>query len=62
MVILPGDESLEAALQKMLEAEERPAGSGDGSHYTWTSSKEAEKNKTKSGGDAPSSPEMDPEE
>jgi hypothetical protein len=46
-VILPADEPLEAELHKQCKAEARPTGSGDGSQYTWTSSKEAKKNKSK---------------
>jgi hypothetical protein len=60
-VVLPADEPLEAELQKKREAEARPAGSEDGSNFTWTSSKEAEKNKAKSGDEGPSSPAEDAE-
>jgi hypothetical protein len=61
-VVLLADEAIEAEIQKKLEVEEKPTGSGDGSQYTWTSSKQAERNKTKSGCDAPSSPAADAEE
>jgi hypothetical protein len=44
--VLSTDEPLEADLEKEREAEARPTGSGDGSQYTWTSSKEARKNKS----------------
>jgi hypothetical protein len=60
-VVLPADEPLEAELQKKHEAETRPAGSEDGSNFTWTNSKEAEKNKSKSDVNGPSSPEEDAE-
>ncbi|KAK1667004.1 hypothetical protein QYE76_055163 [Lolium multiflorum] len=46
-VVLPADEPLEAELDKVREAEARPPRSEDGSQFTWTSSKEAEKNGTK---------------
>jgi hypothetical protein len=46
-VVLPIDEPLEEELEKECDAEARPTGSGDDSQYTWTSSKEAEKNKSK---------------
>jgi hypothetical protein len=50
-VILPADEPLEAELQKEHEAEARPAESG--SQYTWTSSKDAMKDKSKGGATSP---------
>ncbi|KAK1680707.1 hypothetical protein QYE76_041555 [Lolium multiflorum] len=56
-VVLPADEPLEAELQKEQEAEARPAEFG--SQYTWTSSKEAKKNKSK---DSASSPSEEDEE
>ncbi|KAK1610110.1 hypothetical protein QYE76_033783 [Lolium multiflorum] len=46
-VVLPADEPLEAELHKEREAETCPTRSGDGSQYTWTSSKEAKKGKSK---------------
>ncbi|KAM0913770.1 hypothetical protein ACQ4PT_011943 [Festuca glaucescens] len=60
-VILPADEAIEEKLLKKAEAEKKPAGSGDSSQFTWTSSKEADKDKTKSGDDASSSPAHDAE-
>jgi hypothetical protein len=53
-VVLPADEPLEAELLKRAESEKKPAGSGDGSEFTWTSSKEAEKKKLHAGDDASS--------
>jgi hypothetical protein len=50
------------SLRKKCEAEARPAGSGDGSRYTWNSSKEAEKNKTKSDDEGASSSAKEGEE
>jgi hypothetical protein len=44
-----------------MESEKKPTGSGDESKFTWTSSKEAEKNKAKIGDDASSSPAPDAE-
>jgi hypothetical protein len=55
-VVLPADEPLEAELEKECEAEARPAESGDGSRYTWTSSKEAKRNTMKRGDEDASSP------
>ena len=59
-VVLPADEALEAELQKKLDAEEKPARSGDSSQFTWTSSKDSEKDKTKDA-DVPPSPAADAE-
>jgi hypothetical protein len=42
-VVLPADEALEAEYVKEREAEARPVGSGDGSQFTWTSSKDKSK-------------------
>jgi hypothetical protein len=53
-VVLPIDEAIEKKLLKKAEAEKKPAGSGDGSQYTWTSSKDVENNKTKNGDEASS--------
>jgi hypothetical protein len=51
-VVLPADKPLEAELQKEHEAEARPTESG--SQYTWTSSKEAKKDKSKDSAASPS--------
>jgi hypothetical protein len=40
-VVLPADEPRGAELEKEHEAGARPTGSGDGSQFTWTSSKQA---------------------
>ncbi|KAK1685949.1 hypothetical protein QYE76_046797 [Lolium multiflorum] len=53
-VVLPADEPLEAELLKKAESEKKPAGSGEESDFTWTSSKEAEKKKPHAGEDASS--------
>jgi hypothetical protein len=60
-VVFPADDPLEAELEKEREAETRPTGSGDGSRYTWTSSKEAKKNRAKSGDQVASSPAKEAE-
>jgi hypothetical protein len=60
-VVLPADEPLGVELEKAREAEMRPAGSEDGSQFTWTSSKDAEKNKAKSGDEGASSPAKEAE-
>jgi hypothetical protein len=58
-VVLPANEPLEAELHKEHEAETRPIASSDRSQYTWTSSKEAKKGKSK--GSTASSSEEDEE-
>jgi hypothetical protein len=52
-VVLPEDEPLEAELEKERKAEARPTGSEE---FTWTSSKEVEKNKSKGNDIGASSP------
>ncbi|KAK1613871.1 hypothetical protein QYE76_019388 [Lolium multiflorum] len=61
-VVLPADEHLEAELEKEREAEARPTGSSDGSLFTWTSSKDAEKNKSKGIDEGTASPAKEAEE
>jgi hypothetical protein len=60
-VFLPTDKAIEAELLKKTESAKKPAGSGDESEFTWTSSKEAEKNKAKIEDDDSSSPALDAE-
>jgi hypothetical protein len=60
-VVLPADEPLETELEKAREAEARPAGSKDGSQFTWTNSKDAEKNQAKRGDEGASSPAKEAE-
>jgi hypothetical protein len=60
-VVLPADKPLETELEKAREAEARPAGSKDGSQFTWTSSKDAEKNQAKRGDEGASSPAKEAE-
>jgi hypothetical protein len=54
-VVLPADEPLEGKLLKKAESEKKPARSGDGSEFTWTGSKEAERKQLKAGDYASSS-------
>jgi hypothetical protein len=61
-VVLPADEHLKAELEKEREAEARPAESSDGSRFTWTSSKNAEKNKSKGADEGTASPAKEAEE
>jgi hypothetical protein len=61
-VVLPADEALEVELEKKREAEARPSGSDGGSRFTWTSSKDEEGSRDKSGDEEPSSPARDTEE
>jgi hypothetical protein len=60
-VVLPEEEAIEAELLKKMESEKKLVESDGESDFTWTSSKEAEKNKTKTGDDASSSPAPDAE-
>jgi hypothetical protein len=60
-VIRLEDKAIEVELLKKMESKKKPVRSDGESEYTWTSSKEAEKNKAKTGDDAYCSPAPDAE-